>query len=87
MSNVATDRERGYSLVEVVVALAIGLLVVSSAFVFLEGGREALAREPQVAEMNANVRSALARVSTVSLRNQLGQASMWPSEAAAVGWN
>jgi prepilin-type N-terminal cleavage/methylation domain-containing protein len=63
LNNVATDREHGYSLVEVVVALAIGLLVVSSAFVFLEGGREALAREPQVAEMNANVRSALARVS------------------------
>jgi hypothetical protein len=24
---------------------------------------------------------------TVSLRNQLGQASMWPSETAPVGWN
>ena len=60
---VGSSREQGSSLLEVVIALSLTLLVTTSAFLFLQSGQTALAREPEVAEMNANVRSALARLS------------------------
>lgn len=150
---VASSREQGSSLLKIVIALFLALLVTTSALLFLQIGQGALAREPEVVDVNANIRSALARLSadltspvatnvenfqiqymqglesrfldapsafpsafnpatwltavrftiagagadesplrrslstTVSLRNQLGQASMTPTETVAVGWN
>ena len=62
-TTVASSREQGSSLLEVVIALSLTLLVATSAFLFLQSGQSALAREPEVADMQANVRSALTRVS------------------------
>jgi hypothetical protein len=65
-----------------VVALSIGLLVTTSAFFFLDGSRTALAREPKVAETNANLRSALERVSA-----DLTVAGMGTPSEMAVLWH
>ena len=60
---VASSREQGSSLLKIVIALFLALLVTTSALLFLQIGQGALAREPEVVDVNANIRSALARLS------------------------
>lgn len=54
--------ERGFSIVEILIALAISMLVMASVFLLLHRGQESFRREPEVAQMNANTRFALDRV-------------------------
>jgi type II secretory pathway pseudopilin PulG len=53
---------RGFSVVEILIALAISMLVMASVFLLLQQGQESFRREPEVAETNANTRFALDRV-------------------------
>ena len=57
-----STNERGFSVVEILIALAISMLVMSSVFLLLQRGQETFQREPEVAAMNGNTRSALDRL-------------------------
>jgi type II secretory pathway pseudopilin PulG len=57
------DETRGFSLIEILIALLITMLVMSSVFVLLQKGQETFTREPEVSEMNANARAALHHIS------------------------
>jgi type II secretory pathway pseudopilin PulG len=54
---------QGFSLVEILIALAITMLVMTSVFVLLQKSQKSFAREPEVSEMNANARAGLDRIS------------------------
>lgn len=54
---------RGFSLMEVLIAIMITMIVMASVFALLQKGQDSFRREPQVADMNANARSGLARIS------------------------
>ncbi len=58
-----TDRAPGFSLVEILVALLITMLVMTSVFVLLQKSQKSFVREPEVSEMNANARAGLDRIS------------------------
>src|SRR5262245_8503882 len=59
----AKGGSRGFSLVEVLVALLITMLVMTSVFVLLQKSQRSFAREPEVSDLNANARSGLDRIS------------------------
>jgi prepilin-type N-terminal cleavage/methylation domain-containing protein len=55
-------RERGFSLVEVMIAVAITATVMASVFLLLQRGQRSFTREPEVSDMNASARASLDRV-------------------------
>jgi prepilin-type N-terminal cleavage/methylation domain-containing protein len=55
--------DRGFSLVEVLVALAITVIVMSAVFGLLGRGQRSFQREPEVADMNQNARFGLEMIS------------------------
>jgi prepilin-type N-terminal cleavage/methylation domain-containing protein len=57
------DRARGFSLLEVLIALAITMLVMTSVFVLLQKSQKTFAREPEISATNANARAGLDRIS------------------------
>ncbi|MGH9332390.1 MAG: hypothetical protein ACRD21_01410 [Vicinamibacteria bacterium] len=55
--------ERGFSLIEITIALLLTLLVISSVFLLLQRGQTSFRREPEVTDMNASARAGLDRIS------------------------
>ena len=55
--------DKGFSLIEVLVALMITMIVMASVFMLLHKGQESFRREPEVADMTANARAGLDRIS------------------------
>ncbi len=59
-----SEREaRGFSVVEILVALLITMVVMASVFMLLKKGQDSFQREPEVADMTASARAGLMRVS------------------------
>jgi prepilin-type N-terminal cleavage/methylation domain-containing protein len=63
MNGVSPSQPRGFSLIEVLIAMSISVLVMASVFVLLSRSRETFRREPEVSDMNANARSGLDQIS------------------------
>lgn len=63
MNSAWGNRERGFSLIEVMIALAITLIVMASVLLLLQKGQKSFQREPEVSDMNASARSGLNRIS------------------------
>jgi prepilin-type N-terminal cleavage/methylation domain-containing protein len=63
MKRATPGQPRGFSLIEVLIAMAISVLVMASVFVLLSRSRETFRREPEVSDMNANARSGLDQIS------------------------
>jgi type II secretory pathway pseudopilin PulG len=63
MNSTGWNRERGFSLIEVMIALLITMIVMASVMLLLQKGQKSFRREPEVSDMNANARSGLERVS------------------------
>ncbi len=65
--NTAHDRhtgsQRGFSLIEVLVAMMITMIVMASVMMLLQKGQTTFQREPEVADMNQNARTALDMIS------------------------
>ncbi len=78
----STDCARGFSLVEILIALAITMLVMTSVFVLLQKSQKSFAREPEVSEMNANARAGLDRIS-----QDLAVAGLATPSNVAVMWS
>ncbi len=55
--------DKGFSLIEILVALLITVIVMASVFMLLNKGQESFRREPEVADMTANARHGLHRIS------------------------
>ena len=55
--------DQGFSLIEVLVALVITMIVMASVFMLLQKGQESFRREPEIADMTANARAGLQRIS------------------------
>ena len=55
--------DQGFSLIEVLVAIVITMIVMASVFTLLQKGQESFRREPEVADMTANARAGLQRIS------------------------
>ena len=59
----SSNQTRGFSLIEILMALAITMLVMTSVFLLLQQSQKSFAREPEVSDMNANARAGLDRIS------------------------
>jgi len=59
----AFNLEHGFSLIEVLLAIMLTVIVMASVFAVLHRGQRSFEREPEVADMQQNARSGLARVS------------------------
>jgi len=59
----STDQTRGFSVVEILIALLITMLVMTSVFLLLQKSQTSFAREPEVSDMNGNARVGLDRIS------------------------
>jgi prepilin-type N-terminal cleavage/methylation domain-containing protein len=55
----ATMRERGFSMIELMVAMVITLLIMGSVYGLIAGGQNAFRREPELAERQQNIRMAM----------------------------
>jgi prepilin-type N-terminal cleavage/methylation domain-containing protein len=58
-----SNQPRGFSLIEILIALLITMLVMTSVFLLLQKSQKSFAREPEVTDMNANARAGLDRIS------------------------
>jgi len=56
-------RQKGFSLMEVMVALLITMIVMAAVFVLLQRGQNSFRREPEVSDMNASARAGMERIS------------------------
>ena len=66
MKGILTTRagdDRGFSLLEVLIALTITMIVMASVFMLLQKGQDSFRREPEVADMTANARAGMSRIS------------------------
>lgn len=66
MKRVNTTRSRsprGFSLIEVMIALLITMIVMASVFMLLDKGQDSFRREPEVTDMTANARAGMSRIS------------------------
>ena len=55
--------DKGFSLIEVLVALMVTMIVMAAVFMLLQRGQQSFRREPEVADMTANARAGLNRIS------------------------
>ena len=62
MTLATRTRQGGYSLIEVLIAVAITAAVMASVFLLLQRGQKSFMREPEVSDMNGNARSGLDRI-------------------------
>ncbi len=80
-ANPKRDVNAGFSLIEIMIALAITMIVMTSVFLLLNKGQDSFRREPEVSDMNANARFGIDRIShdlTVAGYNTSGNmAIMW----------
>ena len=80
-ANPKRDVNAGFSLIEIMIALAITMIVMTSVFLLLNKGQDSFRREPEVSDMNANARFGIDRISqdlTVAGCNTPGNmAIMW----------
>ncbi len=80
-ANPKRDFDAGFSLIEIMIAIAITMIVMTSVFLLLNKGQESFRREPEVSDMNANARFGIDRISrdlTVAGYNTPGNmAIMW----------
>ncbi len=60
---VCRKREHGFSLIEILIALVITMVVMTSVFVLLQKGQETFRREPEISDVNARARAGLDRLS------------------------
>ena len=60
--NANPKRDAGFSLIEIMIALAITMIVMASVFLLLQQGQDSFRREPEVSDMNVNARSGLNRI-------------------------
>jgi hypothetical protein len=60
---VSPGHPRGFSLTEILIALLITMVVMSSVFLLLQKSQSSFAREPEVSFMNGNARTGLDRIS------------------------
>ena len=58
-----THRDTGFTLIEVLIAMAITLIVMASVFALMERGQRSFRREPEVTDMTASARAGLERIS------------------------
>jgi prepilin-type N-terminal cleavage/methylation domain-containing protein len=63
MNFARSSRDRGFSLIEVLIAMAITIVVMASVMLLLQKGQRSFRREPEVSDMNASARSGLSRIS------------------------
>jgi hypothetical protein len=54
---------QGFSLMEVLIALALTMIVIGSVFTLLHKGQDSFRREPEVTDMTANARAGMGRIS------------------------
>ncbi len=78
----STNKARGFSLLEIMIALVITMLVMTSVFVLLQKSQKSFAREPEVSDMNGNARAGLDRIS-----QDLAVAGLATPPIAAVMWS
>lgn len=62
MSTPPEPRDRGFSLIEATIAIAITAIVMASVFLLLQRGQRSFQREPEVTEMHANARTSLDQI-------------------------
>ena len=74
--------DRGFTLVEVLVSLLVTLIVMSAVFGLLTRGQRSFQREPEIADMNQNTRSALDMIS-----RDLAMAGYQTPPSIAVLWS
>jgi prepilin-type N-terminal cleavage/methylation domain-containing protein len=74
-------RQRGFSLIEILVAMLITLIVMASVFTLLQKGQSSFQREPEVADMQQNARYGLDMIS-----HDLTAAGLNTPSATAIGW-
>ena len=74
--------ERGFTLVEVMIALLLTLSVMASVFGLLQRGQESFRREPEISDMNQSTRSGVEAIS----RDLLMAGYKTPAHSAVV-WN
>ena len=55
----APGAQKGFSLIEVMVAMMVTMIVMAAVFTLLQKGQTTFQREPEVAEMNQNARYGL----------------------------
>ena len=85
MKPVRTDfsmTERGFTLVEVMIALLLTVSVMASVFGLLQRGQESFRREPEISDMNHNTRSGVENIS----RDLLMAGYKTPAQSAVL-WN
>jgi prepilin-type N-terminal cleavage/methylation domain-containing protein len=75
-------REQGFTLVEVLVALAITMIVMSAVFGLLTQGQDSFRREPEISDLQQSARTGLDRISS-----DLAMAGYKTPGPAAVLWN
>ena len=76
-----TGAQRGFSLIEVLVAMMITLIVMASVMMLLQKGQTTFQREPEVADMNQNARTGLDMIS-----RDLTMAGLNTPSATAIMW-
>jgi prepilin-type N-terminal cleavage/methylation domain-containing protein len=76
------ESERGFTLIEILVATVITLLVMASVFTLLQKGQRSFQREPEVADMNQAARMGLDMISS-----DLGNAGFNTPPPLAVVWS
>jgi type II secretory pathway pseudopilin PulG len=77
-----TYTDTGFTLVEVLVALAITMIVMAAVFGLLVKGQTTFEREPEVADLNQNIRVGLDMIS-----RDLALAGYKAPPAASIVWN
>jgi hypothetical protein len=85
MKGVSITRDRGgagFSLIEVLVALMVTMIVMAAVFMLLQRGQNSFRREPEVADMTANARAGLNRIS-----QDLAIAGYHTPASMALMWN
>jgi prepilin-type N-terminal cleavage/methylation domain-containing protein len=74
--------EHGFSLIELLIAMAITVTVMASVYLLLQKGQTSFQREPEVADMNQSARAGLQRIS-----QDLALAGLETPPVMAVMWN
>jgi prepilin-type N-terminal cleavage/methylation domain-containing protein len=62
MNAISRSRSQGFSLIEIMISLALTLMVMAAVFALLHRGQRSFEREPQVADMQQNARAGLDRI-------------------------